>query len=887
MKIGEKLVVETSAYFGTSASITSGGNITANTLTLNNGTSAQFLKANGTLDANTYLTTTTASSTYLPISLSGTANGIAPLGSNAKIPTQYIPDSILGQVKFIGTWNGSLSGSVSAANTVSGGYYVTQTSGSSIPNGGVSSQTLTILSALSAVGRPYWEVGDWIVSNGSTWDKVDNTDSISSWNGRVGAINPLSGDYSAWYVNKTGDTMTGNLTSTKFITNGGTSSQFVKGDGSLDTNTYLTTATVVTNVSAIAPIQTTNSTGAITLSHSTFGTSGTYGSTSTTSIITTNATGHVTNISTSAISITSSQVSDLSTTLSSYLTTATAASTYQPLKSVLTSIGNLSTTSAGFIKLTNGVASFDTNTYLTSNQSISLTGDITGSGTTSITTTLATVNATTGTFGSSASVASIITNGKGLITSASSVTISISHTQISDWSTYINQTLLTTSSPTFAGLTISNVGVTGTNFTLTGSESNNITNINYSNGVITTNSPNSGSAAQRQGLQFNWYANNYTIGTIRGSVTDDLGFGITYSGGTNLRWRCTNGTTYDYNALTVTGLITANGGISGTLTGHASLDLPLTGGTLTGALSVNGEITGASDIISTLSASDALSSASRIGVVNSDKSSGWLMSYGASGDLQYWNSPSSNSWSKLASLSSTGVLSAPSFMENGTTLSSKYLGISTSIPHTQISDWSTYINQTLLTTSSPTFSTMTATTAFYSKYGTIDGQYFSTSYSYASFGHKSCTSITNYCLLQDSSGNSFLNGAVNINFQIANVQWATATSSLFTVTIPTTFSGGLTLSTNTITSAYTLLASDQGKLIINNTQGSSSYNIVFPTTFGTTKFWCFISFTTTVTNTFGPASGTSWSFRGATRTAPINSSFAGIAVWDGVVWIVG
>lgn len=44
------------------------------------------------------------------------------------------------------------------------------------------------------------------------------------------------------YLPLTGGTLTGNLTATKFITTGGTSSQFVKGDGSLDSNTYITTA---------------------------------------------------------------------------------------------------------------------------------------------------------------------------------------------------------------------------------------------------------------------------------------------------------------------------------------------------------------------------------------------------------------------------------------------------------------------------------------------------------------------------------------------------------------------------------------------------------------------------------------------------------------------
>jgi hypothetical protein len=60
--------------------------------------------------------------------------------------------------------------------------------------------------------------------------------------------------------------------------------------------------------------------------------------------------------------------------------------------------------------------SLDTNTYLTANQSISLTGDITGTGTTSIATTLATVNSNIGTFNN------VTVNAKGLVTSASNVT---------------------------------------------------------------------------------------------------------------------------------------------------------------------------------------------------------------------------------------------------------------------------------------------------------------------------------------------------------------------------------------------------------------------------------------------------------------------------------
>jgi len=61
--------------------------------------------------------------------------------------------------------------------------------------------------------------------------------------------------------------------------------------------------------------------------------------------------------------------------------------------------------------------------YLTGNQNITLTGDASGSGTTSIAVTLPTVNATTTEVGSSSVVPIITANAKGLVTSISSATI--------------------------------------------------------------------------------------------------------------------------------------------------------------------------------------------------------------------------------------------------------------------------------------------------------------------------------------------------------------------------------------------------------------------------------------------------------------------------------
>jgi hypothetical protein len=63
----------------------------------------------------------------------------------------------------------------------------------------------------------------------------------------------------------------------------------------------------------------------------------------------------------------------------------------------LTSLSGLTYVSASFVKMTaSGTFSLDTSTYLTANQTITLSGDVTGSGSTAITTTLATVGATKG-----------------------------------------------------------------------------------------------------------------------------------------------------------------------------------------------------------------------------------------------------------------------------------------------------------------------------------------------------------------------------------------------------------------------------------------------------------------------------------------------------------
>jgi hypothetical protein len=114
----------------------------------------------------------------------GVANGVASLDGTGKIPTAQLPGSIAGALTYQGTWNATTnSPSIPAAASGNKGYYYkVGTAGSTLID-----------------GTTDWQVGDWIVSNGTTWDKIDNTeaDATSSSNGNVRLAGALGGTAAA------------------------------------------------------------------------------------------------------------------------------------------------------------------------------------------------------------------------------------------------------------------------------------------------------------------------------------------------------------------------------------------------------------------------------------------------------------------------------------------------------------------------------------------------------------------------------------------------------------------------------------------------------------------------------------------------------------------
>lgn len=103
----------------------------------------------------------------------GVASGVASLGADGKVPTAQLPDVAMGGLNYQGTWNASTNTPTipTATSSNKGFYYKVATAG-----------------ATNVSGITDWQIGDWIVSNGSAWDKIDNTDSVSSVNGATGAV---------------------------------------------------------------------------------------------------------------------------------------------------------------------------------------------------------------------------------------------------------------------------------------------------------------------------------------------------------------------------------------------------------------------------------------------------------------------------------------------------------------------------------------------------------------------------------------------------------------------------------------------------------------------------------------------------------------------------
>ena len=100
----------------------------------------------------------------------GVANGVATLDSSGKVPTSQIP--LQGDLNYQGTWNASTNTpTLTSSVGTKGYYYVVDVAGTTNLN-----------------GITDWQIGDWAIYNGTVWQKVDNTDAVTSVNGYTGTV---------------------------------------------------------------------------------------------------------------------------------------------------------------------------------------------------------------------------------------------------------------------------------------------------------------------------------------------------------------------------------------------------------------------------------------------------------------------------------------------------------------------------------------------------------------------------------------------------------------------------------------------------------------------------------------------------------------------------
>jgi len=88
-------------------------------------------------------------------------NGVASLNAAGKVPIGQIPDSIIGGMIYQGAWNADTnSPDIAASSPDNGHYYIVSTDGST-----------------DVDGETDWKAKDWVAYDGTTWHKIDNTQS--------------------------------------------------------------------------------------------------------------------------------------------------------------------------------------------------------------------------------------------------------------------------------------------------------------------------------------------------------------------------------------------------------------------------------------------------------------------------------------------------------------------------------------------------------------------------------------------------------------------------------------------------------------------------------------------------------------------------------------
>jgi hypothetical protein len=139
----------------------------------------------------------------------GSSTAIPVVTVNSKgVITSVTTASFTGGLSYQGSWNASTNTPTLTSSVGTNGYYY----------------IVSVAGSTNLNGVTDWQVGDWAIFNGSTWQKIDQTNLVSSVNGQVGVVSiayaDLAGSIPTWNQNTTG-TAAG-LSATLAIASGGT-----------------------------------------------------------------------------------------------------------------------------------------------------------------------------------------------------------------------------------------------------------------------------------------------------------------------------------------------------------------------------------------------------------------------------------------------------------------------------------------------------------------------------------------------------------------------------------------------------------------------------------------------------------------------------------------
>lgn len=97
----------------------------------------------------------------IPSALIAQPNGVAPLDAQGRVPMAHAPEALVGSVVYVGGWDASTNTpEIPLATTENKGkYYI-----------------VTVGGTTNIDGTNDWAQGDWIISNGTTWDRIANSE---------------------------------------------------------------------------------------------------------------------------------------------------------------------------------------------------------------------------------------------------------------------------------------------------------------------------------------------------------------------------------------------------------------------------------------------------------------------------------------------------------------------------------------------------------------------------------------------------------------------------------------------------------------------------------------------------------------------------------------